>query len=165
MATLFTPRIEKYLTRIGPRAGAVLLVTLLLWASIVAAAALYGLGMGIYGIWLVTWAAIDADPLDVALAVAVWVFVGLTAYLIRAAVALWRQYDEERWRSEQALSRLEKSLDSRVWKADDERGHRERLAERALESMEATVLGTPQPADLTVEERLLELDRRVSGEG
>lgn len=160
MRSLLTPVTERYLARLGAKAGTILLLTLLVWVSIGLGIVLYVTGRGILAVALLTRAAFDG-PLRMAVAAAVWVFLALTAWLAWGLYGLWREHRRERWDADAALCRLERRLFATKRKPGGPEGPRERLAARALGPIEERLLGAPQASEKTIEERLIELDRQI----
>lgn len=163
MNPFYSPLTERYLDRVGPRTGILLLVTLLLWISALLGVLVYAVGAGLFALYLATRSAVQGDVTSMVIAAILWIFLLLSIPLFRGLLALWRERREQRLDAEPALSRLEKGLHGTVWKSDAREGPRERLAILALEAMERQALGETLSPDLTIEERILELDRRRQG--
>ena len=98
------------------------------------------------------------------MAAAIWVFVVLSVPLGWAAYRIWQEHRTEQWGSEVALDRLEKRLFPAEHRVEYTENARERLALRSLESMETEILGEVQSTDLTIEERIIELDKHLNSD-
>jgi biopolymer transport protein ExbB/TolQ len=160
---------EKYLEQLGERRGMLLLASILIWVSILLAIYAYGIGMGGIAVWritgdayraiseIVTDRAYGGDPWAIFMGAVVWVLLIILIFPLRAARKVRRDYRRQEMQSQKALTEIE----ARIFAADDRSSNvhspQERLARRALSNIETELLGEPQPADLTVEERLIEL--------
>lgn len=162
--------IEKYLEQLGERRGVLLLAAVLVWVSILLAIYAYGLGVGVLAIWrvsrnayqaiveLVSDRAYGGDPWAIFMGVLVWSLLILLIFPLRAARRVWRDYRRQQMLAQKALTRVEARLFAPDRRSSNAQGARERLARRALDDIETRVLGAPQDPDLTVEERLVNLD-------
>lgn len=150
--------VERYLIEAGPKTAWVLMGTFAAWAIITIAAALYAALIGFRIVWAISRAVMDGGTVDIVLAVALWTFIALTAVLAAAGRDLWIRWRTQRWSAESAFDKL----DQRLFAARGSTAHlervRDRLAVRALESMEERILGMPVSRDVGIEERLIELD-------
>ncbi len=150
--------VEHYLAEAGPKTACVLMSTFVAWAIIAIAALLYAALSGFRIVWSATRAPFDGGAVDIALAAVFWIFVGMTVVLAAAGRDLLLRWRSQRWNAEIALANLEK----RLFSAHQSTAHiervRDRLAARALESMEHRILGEPVSKDVGIEERLIELD-------
>lgn len=151
--------VERYLIEAGPKTAWVLMGTFVAWAIIAIAAALYATLTGFRIVWEVSWAIRRGGVVDIVLAVALWTFVALTAVLAAAGRDLWLRWRSQRWSAESAFD----NLDQRLFSTRGSTAHlehlRDRLAVRALESMEERILGKPVSRDVGIEERLIDLDK------
>ena len=160
------PLVEKHLAEAGPNYGSLLLITLLLWVTVVLGVLLYAAAMGVWTVARWSWAARSLEPVDVSVAVVLWAFLALSALLAKNLRRIWLQRRDERWAAEVGLTRIEE----RAFPGQPTTAYleepRERLAHRGLEDLERRLLGKLQSEDLGVEERLIALDRatRPGGE-
>ncbi len=150
--------VERYLAEAGTRTAWVLMATFVAWGIIAIAIVLYATLSGVRIVWSVTRAAIGGGAINIALAVTVWLFAALTLVLAAAGRDLWLRWRDQRWAAESALD----SLEPRLYPDHESTAHlervRDRLAVRALESMEQRVLGRPVARDVGIEERLIDLE-------
>ncbi len=161
---------EKYLERLGERRGMLLLATILIWVSILVAIYAYALGVGGLAVWrlsqnayqalteIVTDRAYDGDRWAIFMGGAVWVLLILLIFPLRAARQVWRTYRRQEMQAQKALTKVEERLFTAEQRSSNVHSPQERLARRALDEIETRVLGEPQSADLTIEERLAKLD-------
>ncbi len=161
---------EKYLEQIGERRGMLLLAAILVWASILLAIYAYGIGMGILAAGRISRDAYEAireiaadrayggDRWSIFMAAVVWLLLIVLIFPLRAAGRIWRGYRLEQRQAQKALSAVEERLFEPAERSSDAHDPRERLARRALDEIETRLQGTPQPADLTIEERLIKLE-------
>lgn len=163
---------EKYLEQLGERRGMLLLASILIWVSILLAIYAYGIGMGGIAAWritddayqaiseIVTDQAYGSDPWAIFMGAVVWILLIILVFPLRAARQVWRDYRRQEMQSQKALTEIE----ARIFAADDRSSNvhspQERLARRALSEIETKLLGEPQPADLTIEERIIKLRDR-----
>ncbi len=160
---------EKYLEQLGERRGMLLLVSILIWVSILLAIYAYGMGMGGIAVWritgdayraiseIVTDRAYGGDRWAIFMGAVVWILLIILVFPLRAARKVWRDHRRQEIRSQKALTEIE----ARIFAADERSSNvhspQERLARRALSEIETKLLGEPQPADLTIEERIIKL--------
>jgi hypothetical protein len=161
---------EKYLEQLGERRGMLLLAAILVWVSILLAIIVYGLGVGALAVGRISmnaYQAIDEIATDRAyggnrwmifLGVVVWLLLILLIFPLRAARIVLRTHRRQQMQAQKALTRVEERLFPAGRRSSSVNNPRDRLAHRALDEIETRVLGEPQPADLTVEERLINLD-------
>ena len=154
---------ERYLVAVGPIFGTVLLGTLLIWITIGLGGLLYVTGRIIVSVYTIGRAAYEGGIVEIALAVVIAIFLVLSVLLVRSTRRLWQQQQRQRWRAQRALTGLEERLFPGEARAVYLEDLRERLALRALESMEKQVLGATQSEELTHEERIVELETRTTG--
>ena len=162
---------ERYLEQLGERRGMLLLATMLIWASILLAMYAYGVGMGGIAVWrishnayrsiaeIVTDRAYGGDPWAIFMGVLVWVLLALLVFPIVAFRRVFRDYRRQQMQAQKALSEVEARLYAPAERTSGAHAPRERLARRALDEIETRLLGEPQPAELTVEERIINLRR------
>ena len=160
---------EKYLEQIGERRGLLLLGSILIWVSILLAIYAYGIGMGGIAVWRITqdayWAiseivtdrVYDADPWPIFMGAVVWILLIILIFPVRAARSVWRSYRRQEMQAQKALSEIEEGIFETANRSSTIKRPRERLANRALTEIEVELLGEPQPADLTIEERIIKL--------
>jgi len=160
---------EKYLEQLGERRGMLLLASILIWVSILLAIYAYGIGMGGIAVWrisgdayraiseIVTDRAYGGDLWAIFMGAVVWILLIILVFPLRAARAVRRNYRRQERRAQKALTEIE----ARIFAADDRSSNvhspQERLARRALSDIETELIGEPQPADLTIEERIIKL--------
>ena len=160
---------EKYLEQIGERRGLLLLGSILIWVSILLAIYAYGIGMGGIAVWRITqgayWAiseivtdrVYDADPWPIFMGAVVWILLIILIFPVRAARSVWRSYRRQEMRAQKVLSEIEEGIFETGNRSSTIKRPRERLANRALAEIEVELLGEPQAADLTIEERIIKL--------
>jgi hypothetical protein len=160
---------EKYLEQLGERRGMLLLAAILIWVSIFLAIYAYGIGMGVLAAWrlsqnayqaiseIVADRAFGGDRWAIFMGVAVWLLLIMLVFPLRAARRVWREYGRQQRRAQKALTTVEERLFAPGARSSNALSARERLARRALDEIETRTLGAPQPADLTIEERLIKL--------
>ena len=160
---------EKYLEQIGERRSLLLLGSILIWVSILLAIYAYGVGMGGIAVWRITqgayWAlseivtdrVYDADPWPIFMGAVVWILLIILIFPVRAARSVWRSYRRQEMQAQKALSEIEEGILETANRSSTIKRPRERLANRALTEIEVELLGEPQPADLTIEERIIKL--------
>ncbi len=160
---------EKYLEQIGERRGLLLLGSILIWVSILLAIYAYGIGMGGIAVWRITqgayWAiseivtdrVYDADPWPIFMGAVVWILLIILIFPVRAARSVWRSYRRQEMRAQKVLSEIEEGIFETANRSSTIKRPRERLANRALAEIEVELLGEPQAADLTIEERIIKL--------
>jgi len=160
---------EKYLEKLGERRGMLLLAAILIWVSILLAIYAYGLGVGVLAVWrlsrdayqaigeMVANRAYGGDRWAVFIGVLVWLLLILLIFPLRAARQVRRTYRRQQMQAQKALTKVEEGLFPVDQRSSNVHSPQERLARRALDDIETRVLGEPQPADLTVEERLVKL--------
>ena len=106
---------------------------------------------------IVTDRAYGGDPWAVFMGAVVWILLIILVFPLRAGRNVWRDYRRQEIQSQKALTEIEE----RIFAADDRSSNvhspQERLARRALSEIETKLLGEPQPADLTIEERIIKL--------
>ena len=160
---------EKYLEQLGERRGMLLLVSILIWVSILLAIYAYGMGMGGIAVWritgdayraiseIVTDRAYGGDRWAIFMGAVVWMLLIILVFPLRAVRKVWRDHRRQEIRSQKALTEIE----ARIFAADERSSNvhspQEGLARRALSEIETKLLGEPQPADLTIEERIIKL--------
>ena len=161
---------EKYLEQIGERRGLLLLGSILIWVSILLAIYAYGIGMGGIAVWRITqgayWAiseivtdrVYDADPWPIFMGAVVWILLIILIFPVRAARSVWRSYRRQEMRAQKVLSEIEEGIFETANRSSTIKRPRERLANRALAEIEVELLGEPQAADLTIEERIIKQD-------
>lgn len=155
--------IERYLHRAGTKYGTVLLLTLLIWFAVFLGLFIYAGGLAIVGAARVTIAAWRGTYAQIAMAAVLWVLILMLIPVVRGFRSVWREHNEQRYKAAGALTVLEeKLLPSERRKAYIE-NLQERLALHTLEMMEKKLLGEVQSEEMTLEERILELDRREEG--
>jgi len=160
---------EKYLEKLGERRGMLLLAAILIWVSILLAIYAYGLGVGVLAVWrlsrdayqaigeMVANRAYGGDRWAVFIGALVWLLLILLIFPLRAARQVRRAYRRQQTQAQKALTKVEEGLFSVDQRSSNVHSPQERLARRALDEIETRVLGETQPADLTIEERLLKL--------
>lgn len=163
--------LEKYLAQLGQRRGMLLLATILIWVSILLALVAYAAGAGALMVARVTGNAYRAiaeivtdrayggDPWAIFLGAVVWILLLLSIFPLRALRYVVRERRLQEVRAQKALTGVEERLFPRDKRTSGAVPARERLARRALDEIETQLLGEPQPADLTLEERLIQLQR------
>ena len=161
---------EKYLEQLGERRGMLLLAAILIWVSILLAVYAYGLGMGIIAIGRLSQNAYEAlreiaadrayggDRWAIFMGFLAWALLLLLIFPLRAARRVWKTHRREQMLAQKALTQVEERLYPADQRSSAVHSPQERLARRALDDIETRVLGEPQPADLTIEERLIELN-------
>lgn len=161
---------EKYLEQLGERRGMLLLATILIWVSILLAINAYALGVGGLAVWqlsqnayqaiaeIVTDRAYGGDRWAIFMGGVVWVLLILLIFPLRAARQVWRAHRRQEMQAQKALTKVEGRIFVPEQRSSNVHSPQERLARRALDEIETRVLGEPQPADLTIEERLIKLD-------
>jgi len=161
---------EKYLTRLGENRGMLLLATVLVWVSILLAVFVYALGVGALAVAQVSQNAYQAiveiatdrayggDPWAIFFGAAAWIALILLIFPMRAALHLWREYRRQERAAQKALTQVEARIFPPDRRSSNVHSPMERLARRSLDEIETTVLGEPQPADLTIEERIIRVD-------
>lgn len=161
---------EKYLEQLGERRGVLLLGTILIWISILLAIYAYALGVGGLAVWrlsqnayqaiaeIVTDSAYGGDRWAIFMGAVVWVLLILLIFPLRAARQVWRAYRRQEMQAQKALTKVEERLFAAGQRSSNLHSPQQRLARRALDEIETRVLGKPQAADLTIEERLIKLE-------
>ena len=161
--------LEKYLAQLGQRRGMLLLASILIWVSILLALIAYAAGAGALMAGRVTVNAYRAiveivsdrayggDLWAIFLGAVVWIVLLLSIFPLRALGYVVRERRLQEVRAQKALTGVEERLFSRDKRTSSANPARQRLARRALDEMETELLGDPQPADLTIEERLIQL--------
>ncbi len=149
--------IEQHLERIGPRRSLLLITMGIAWSSIAVAVVLWALAKGLMESLWITLAIARGNPVDIAVAIGLWTFLLLTVPLIRAGLAIWKAWQDERWEAKTALDQLEEQLFPGTPNTRHLDSPRERLAERALDELELRVFGSPQQEGGACEARLREL--------
>ena len=152
--------IERYLHRAGTRYGTVLLLTLLIWFAVFLGLFFYAAGLAVIGAAGVTIAAWRGSYAEIAMAVVLWLLILMLIPVVRGLRSVWRERNEQRYKASTALTVLEKKLFPDEGRRAYIENPQERLARHTLEMLEKQVLGEVQSEDMTLEERLLELDRR-----
>ena len=150
--------VERYLAEAGTRTAWVLMATFVAWGIIAIAIVLYATLSAVLIVWSATRAALGGGAINIALAITVWLFAALTLVLAAAGRDLWLRWRHQRWTAENALDSLEPQLYPHRESTAHLGSVRDRLAARALESMEESVLGRPRAKDVGIEERLIDLD-------
>ncbi len=93
-------------------------------------------------IWI-TLALASGDPIDIAVAVVLWIVLLITIPLITAVRVVWGEWRDERWAAHVALNELEAQLaNARPTSRHMDSPH-DRLALRGLEALETEFLGAP----------------------
>lgn len=151
--------IEQHLELIGPRRSLLLITMAIAWVSIAVAVVVWALAKGLMESLWITLAIASGEAIDIAVAVALWSFFLLTVPLVRAAVRMWKAWQDERWEAKTALDQLEERLFPDAPSTRHLNNPRERLAQRTMEELEIRVLGAPQPEGVGCEARLIELAR------
>lgn len=149
--------IEQHLEHIGPRRSLLLITMAIAWSSIAVAIVAWALAKGLMESLWITVAVTSGSPVDIAVAIGLWAFILLTVPLARAAVRVWKEWQDERWEAKLALDQLEEQLFPGTPNTRHLDNPRERLAERALEQLELRVFGAPQHEGGGCEARLREL--------
>jgi len=149
--------IEQHLERIGPRRSLLLITMAIAWSSIAVAVVVWALVKGLMASLWITLAVASGSPIDIAVAVGLWAFLLLTVPLARAGIGVWKAWQDERWEAKTALDQLEERLFPDAPSTRHLDSPRERLAQRAMEELELSVLGAPQPEGSGCEARLIEL--------
>ena len=152
--------IERYLHRAGTRYGTVLLLTLLIWFAVFLGLFFYAAGLAVIGAAGITIAAWRGTYAEIAMAVVLWLLILMLIPVVRGLRSVWRERNEQRYKASAALTVLEKKLLPDEGRRAYIGNPQERLARHTLEMLEKKVLGEVQSEDMTLEERLLELDRR-----
>jgi len=146
-----------------------LLATILIWVSILLALVAYAAGAGALMVGrvsvnayraiveIVTDRAYGGDPWAIFLGAVVWIVLLLSIFPLRALAWVMREGRLQEVRAQKALSGVEERLFPRDRRTSSAEPARERLARRALDEIETELRGEPQPADLTIEERLVRL--------
>lgn len=160
---------EKYLEKLGERRGMLLLAAILVWVSILLAIYVYALGIGVLATWrlsenayraiseIVADRAYGGDRWAILMGTVVWLLLILLIFPLRAARRVWRDYRRQRTQAQKALTTVEERLFPAAERSSNVHTPQERLARRALDDIETRTRGAPQPADLTIEERLIKL--------
>jgi len=130
------------------------------WSSIAVAVVVWALAKGLIESLWITLAIASGKAIDIAVALGLWSFLLLTVPLVRAAVRMWKAWQDERWEAKIALDQLEERLFPQAPSTRHLDSPRERLAQRAMEDLELRVLGAPQPDGVGCEVRLIELARQ-----
>ncbi len=150
--------VESYLLEAGTRTAWMLMATFVAWGIIAVAIVLYASLSAVRIVWATTRAAIGGGAVNITLAIVIWLFVGLTLVLAAAARDVWLRRRDQRWAAETALDNLE----SLLYPDSNSTAHlervRDRLAVRALESMEQRVPGRAISKDVGIEARPVALD-------
>jgi len=149
--------IEQHLERIGPRRSLLLITMAIAWSSIAVAVVMWALAKGMIESLWITLAIASGEAIDIAVAVGLWAFLLLTVPLARAALRIWKAWQDERWEAKTALDRLEERLFPDAPSTRHLDSARERLAQRAMEELELRVLGASQPEGIGCEARLIAL--------
>ena len=161
---------EKYLTRLGENRGMLLLATVLVWVSILLAVFAYALGIGVMAVAQISQNAYQAiveiatdrayggDRWAIFFGVAVWIALILLIFPLRAALCVWREYRRQERAARKALTEVEARIFPANRRTSSVHSPMERLARRSLDEIETKVLGEPQAADLTIEERLIRMN-------
>ncbi len=152
--------IERYLHRAGTRYGTVLLLNLLLWFAVFLSLFFYAAGLAIIGAARVTIAAWRGTYAEIAMAAVLWSLILMLIPVVRGFRSVWRERNEQRYKASAALTALEKKLLPGEGRKAYIENPQERLALHTLEMLEKKVLGDVRSDDMTLEERILELDRR-----
>lgn len=160
---------EKYLEKLGERRGMLLLAAILVWVSILLAIYVYALGIGVLAAWrlsenayqaiseIVADRAYGGDRWAIFMGALVWLLLILLVFPLRAARHVWRDHRRQQMQAQKALTKVEERLFPAGGHSSNVHTAQERLARRALDDIETRALGAPQPADLTIEERLIRL--------
>jgi hypothetical protein len=160
---------EKYLEQLGERRGMLLLAAILVWVSILLAIFVYGLGVGVLAVGRISMNAYQAvveiasdrayggNRWMIFLGAVVWLLLILLIFPLRAARIVLRTHRRQQMQAQKALTKVEERLFPAGQRTSNVNSPRDRLAHRTLDEIETRVLGEPQPADLTVEERLINL--------
>ena len=147
-----------------------LLAAILVWVSILLAIYAYALGIGVLAAWRLSENAYQAiseivddrayggDRWAILMGAVVWLLLILLIFPLRAARRVWRDYRRQQAQAQKALTKVEERLFPAGERSSNIHTPQERLARRALDDIETRTLGAPQPADLTIEERLIKLD-------
>jgi len=147
-----------------------LLAAILVWVSILLAIYVYALGIGVLAAWRLSENAYQAiseivddrayggDRWAILMGAVVWLLLILLIFPLRAARRVWRDYRRQQAQAQKALTKVEERLFPAGERSSNIHTPQERLARRALDDIETRTLGAPQPADLTIEERLIKLD-------
>jgi len=161
---------EKYLEQLGERRGMLLLAAILIWVSILVAVYAYGIGVGVLAVGRVSRSAYQAitelatdrayggDPWAIFMGAVVWLLLIVLIFPLRAAFKVRRMHVRQEIAAQKALTAVEEKLFPAGQRSSNVHSPRDRLAHRALDEIETRVLGEPQSAELTVEERLINLD-------
>lgn len=160
---------EKYFEQLGERRGMLLLGAILIWVSILVAVYAYGIGIGLVAVWRVSRSAYQAiveiatdrayggDPWAIFMGAVVWLLLIMLIFPLRAARIVRRNHGRQQMQAQKALTKVEERLFPAGQRSSNVHSPQERLARRALDEIETRVLGEPQAADLTVEERLIKM--------
>ena len=163
---------EKYLEQLGQRRGMLLLGAALIWVSIALAIYAYGIGMGAIAVWrislnayqaiseIVTDRAFGGDRWAIFMGAVVWILLIVLIFPLRAARTVWRRHQRQEIQAQKALTEIEGQVFAADNRSSNVHSPQERLARRALNEIETRLLGEPQPADLTIEERIIKLRNR-----
>ncbi len=152
--------IERYLHRAGTRYGTVLLFTLLIWFAVFLGLFFYAAGLAVIGAARVTIAAWRGTYAEIAMAAVLWLVILMLIPVVRGVRSVWRERNEQRYKASAALTALEKKLLPGEGRKAYIEHPQERLALHTIEMLEKKVLGDVQSEEMTLEERILELDRR-----
>jgi len=167
---------EKYLKRLGENRGMLLLATVLVWVSILLAVFVYTLGIGAMAaaqisrnayqaiVEIATDRAYGGDPWAIFFGAAVWIALILLIFPLRAAQHVWREHRRQKRVAQKALTAVEGRIFPADRRSSNVHSPMERLARRSLDEIETEVLGEPQPADLTIEERIIRMNEDGSGD-
>ena len=166
---------EKYLTRLGENRGMLLLATVLVWISILLAVFVYSLGVGAMAVAQISQNAYQAiveiatdrayggDPWAILFGAAAWITLILLIFPVRASLYIWREYRRQERAAQKALTEVEVRIFPPDLRSSNVHSPMERLARRSLDEIETKVLGEPQPADLTIEERIIQMNDGKAG--
>ena len=119
-------------------------------------------------VWI-TLAVASGDPVDIAVAIVLWVVLLITIPLLRAVREIWKAWQDERWTAHVAINELEAQLPDQSHNSRHLDSPHERLALRGLEALETEFLGAPategdlQPRVIALAETLR--GRRSADEG
>jgi hypothetical protein len=153
--------IEKHLDRVGSRRALLLITMAIMWSAVATAVVVWALAKGVMESFWITLAVRSGDPVDIAVAVALWSILLITVPLARAVLAIRRAWRDERWRAQAALNALEARYPDVAAPSRHLENPRERLAVRGIEALETLVTGAPAEAGGDFEPRLIELGRRI----
>ncbi len=152
--------IEKRLEEVGPRRALLLITMAIMWGSIAGAVVVWAIAKGLMETFWVTLAVLSGDPVDIAVAITLWVVLLTTVPLVRAVLSIWRAFQDERWKAQHALNQLEDRFPADAASSRHIENPRERLAVRGLEALETRVLGAPLEEGGDFEPRLIALAAR-----